>query len=806
MQALVKVAIVAIVLQGNTSPAQERQRTEQARPSQVEEIVVTARKREETYLEVPVVSTVVTQDVLQRTKTDDLYALATRVPNLVLGNSINSVGTQVSLRGVGTTALNATMDQSISLNIDGLPMTQGWAYGVAMFDVGQIEILKGPQALFFGKNNTGGVISVSTADPTDAVEVVARAAYEVEADEKVVDLILSGPLTKSLRLRLAARYSDEEGFFRNNAEAFPDSGNVTPTSDRAPAENRIVRGTAIFEPNERFSARLKINYNNYRRDGVSAPLQIGYCPEGTGAVFPVAGIAFMQGDDCALNEVYRLAWYDPAAFPAGLPNNGVLFEDSEQSFGTLDLNFQLSDGLALTSVTGYYSNDLDMLFAGSTSGNIIAGAAEIPFESRQFTQELRLTSNMDSQVNFMLGSFYQEGEQRNEVRFVGNAQLALPPVLQHVVYDIDIRSTSLFGQAMWDITPELELAAGARWTDEEREQVQTNLNPAQGPIGPVPRPDPEIGASNVSPEVTLTYKPSDDLTAFAAYRTGFKSGSFNTSTFTPPNRRNSFDDEEASGGEVGIKTRMLDGRLTFNGAAYYYEYDKMQVGAHETEDVGGGNFVIILRTINAATSTVKGVEFDLSYAPAALEGLNLTAAVNYNRARYDSFPNAPCSNGQTISEGCDQVFNPATGRFTSQDLSGRRLVKAPEWSGFVGFDHQIPVGSDMLLAFGAGANYTSKYSTTLVDRPGFEQDAFVKVDANIALTGQDDRWELALIGSNLGNELTSGFCANSNVQNGTIFGGQIAGAETGGPAGDDEAACFVERGREVWGRFTWRFL
>jgi outer membrane receptor protein involved in Fe transport len=303
----------------------------------------------------------------------------------------------------------------------------------------------------------------------------------------------------------------------------------------------------------------------------------------------------------------------------------------------------------------------------------------------------------------------------------------------------------------------------------------------------------------------LTYKPTDDLTTFISYKTGFKSGSYNTSSYVPGNRLASFGDEEVSGGEVGVKLRAFDRRLTASIAGYYYNYDDLQVGAHEINDVGNGNYVIVLRTLNAATAVVRGVEFDLNYAFDAIDGLSVSAAGTYNHARYDSFRTAPCSNGQTISEGCDQLLNPATGRYSSQDLSGRRLVRAPDWTAYLGLNHELSLNDDLTLDLGAGANYSSEYSTTLVDRPGFEQDAYVKFSASVALRGKDDRWEAALIGNNLGNELTTGFCANSNVQNGTLFGGQIFGGPTRGPAGDDESACFVERGREVWGRFSWRF-
>src|SRR5688500_11508418 len=145
--------------------------------AQTEEIIVTARKREESILRVPVVATAITQESLEKFQTNDLYAVANRVPGFVMGESVGTVGIQTSLRGVGPTSQTATVDQSVSLNIDGLPLTQGYAYTAGMFDVAQVEVLKGPQSLFYGKNSTGGVISLRSADPTDAFEFIARGGY-----------------------------------------------------------------------------------------------------------------------------------------------------------------------------------------------------------------------------------------------------------------------------------------------------------------------------------------------------------------------------------------------------------------------------------------------------------------------------------------------------------------------------------------------------------------------------------------------------------------------------------------------------
>jgi iron complex outermembrane recepter protein len=803
---LTSAVIVGAGFQVGTAAAQAQEIQVHATETTLGEVVVTARKREESLLDVPVVATVISQETLEQANISDLAELATRVPGLVLGGTPGSLGPQVAMRGVGPTSLTPTNDQSVSLNVDGVPLSQGWAYTIGVFDVAQVEVLKGPQSLYFGKNNTAGVISLRSADPTDKAELTARIGYENEAKEKLGEFVISGPVSESFKLRLAARYSDQDGYFKNEALATPGLGGLTPAfKNYAPTKDGIVRGTVLFRPNDSFTARLKLNYESFKMDAGATPQQAAYCPEGTGAVPPV-NIAFIAGDDCKADKVLRLVWFNPANF-SGILNNGKPFQDMSQTIDSLELSFHLSQVLNLTSVTGYSNLDTFDQNLGAATGTTVPLAAQINFRDREVTEELRLTSNyVDRPVNFMLGAFYQDAQQSNQLRLPGNSALGLAAVLQEVRHEVAIRSTSFFAQLMWNIKPELELSGGARWTDETRDHTEYNYNPPQGPIGPVFRPDPHLSASNVSPEVTLTYKPTHTLTAFAAYRTGFKSGSFSTANFQPSTLLSSFKDEKADGGEVGVKTETVDHKLAANIAVYQYNYEDLQVGANELSAIGGGNFVSVNRTLNAASAVVRGVEFDVRYSPAAINGLALTAAANYNHARYDSFPNAPCGNGQTISQGCNQLFNPTTGRYTAQDLSGRRLVRAPDWTGYAGFDQKILLGNNMTVAFGGGVNYSSEYSTTLPDLPGFAQPSYYKVDANVALRGKDERWEVALIGRNLGDESTSAMCTNSNLQNGAVFGGQVAGAALPGPAGGDEAACTVERGREIWARLSWKFL
>ncbi|WP_230293106.1 TonB-dependent receptor [Croceicoccus sp. Ery5] len=773
------------------------------------EIIVTARKRAETLQNVPVVAQAFQQESLEQYGTDSIAALTTRVPDLQAGTGVNATGTQISLRGVGTTALNATIDQSVSLNIDGLPLTQGLAYSIALFDLGQLEVLKGPQSLFYGKNSPGGVISMRSADPTDEFELVARAGYEFEGEEKVGELIVSGPITDSLGFRLAGRYSSMNGYFKNVAEVLPDLGTLPPLSDRFPnADTIILRGTLMFEPSASYSARLKVNYGRYEEQGSATALDVGYCPDGTGGV-PPTGLPFIGGDNCKIDGKFRVPTPDPDAF-AIARNNAVPFFLAEQWFGTLEQTLALGDDASLTSVTTYYNIDSSTIHLASSTGTVAVILQDNDFSNEQFTQELRIETDMtNSPFNMMIGAFYQDAQLMNHVRVPANTELidqgyiALPPLLMSPRHYVDIESFSAFGQGMLDITDTLEFTAGARWTVEERRHREFNHYNPDAPFE-VPLLVPKLDSSNISPEFTLAYRPTSDLTIFGSYKWGFKSGSFNSATYINSTTNASFNDEKVQGAELGVKSQLMDGALTLNLAGYRYIYDDLQVGALELQQLPGGTPTYALRTINAAGAKVQGIELETSLRPHGMPGLNLYAAVNYNHARYTDFPNAPCGNGQPANAGCDQLLNPSTGRYTAQDLSGRRLVRAPDWSLSAGADYETPIGSALTLVLGGNMSYNSEYSTTLVDMPGFEQDGFAKFNANIALRGPDDRWEFALIGKNLSDEYTTSLCFNTNLQNATVLGGQISGGDVGGPAGRDEAACAVDRGRSVLARLTFR--
>jgi outer membrane receptor protein involved in Fe transport len=345
-------------------------------------------------------------------------------------------------------------------------------------------------------------------------------------------------------------------------------------------------------------------------EGSDGDGQLVLCPDGTGPIpgtTPPRNIAFIGDADCKLDRYTQLGDFDPA-FWLGVHNDGVPFLDAVQTFGTLEQEFALSPALTLTSITGVYDIDQDNLIRGSGSSNPTI-AADFTCSTRQYTQELRLTSDYtNNPVNFMVGAFYQNADTKVFNRLRGNRAFNLPALLQHGVHDLDIESLSLFGQVLWQATDTIEVAAGARWTDEKRDHALFNyLTNSDATLV-----DPKLEADNVSPWLSVTCTPTDDLTLFAAYRRGFKSGSFNTISVDTTNPT-SFGDETAKGSDVSLKARFFERTLALNLAAYYDRYSDLQVGASDLSETGA----ILLRTINAASATVKGIEFGATYNPSA---------------------------------------------------------------------------------------------------------------------------------------------------------------------------------------------
>ena len=750
------------------------------------EIIVTARRRSETAQEAPVAISVLSSAMLDRYAVKSINNIASLTPGLITGEASGSVGGSISLRGVGSGESQPFIDQVVSVNVDGVQISSAQLLRAAQLDLNQIEILRGPQALFFGKNSPGGVISLTSQDPGDRLEVIARAGYEFKADEKYGELIVSTPLTDTLGLRVAGRYSAMDGYIKIAklpASAYP--AGVDPYDlDAFPKQKEtFLRGTLAYAPSDRFSFKLRGTYTRtHIVGGPSYFTDVTHCPYG------VPQETFQSPDNCR-NDGTIVTSLLPAAYPGISQFNlkdrhGARYNKQALISGTAE--WDLTDELTLTSVTGYYWIRESLMSNGSYQVTPNYGFA-VRFNSKQFTEELRLASDFDGPVNFLVGGFYE-----NRRMFTGT-QLGVPILLLNL-YDIETTrqkqiSYSGFGQVLFDATPELQITAGGRYTHEIKKLVDyTVYNPAGiYPNHPLDvtklptypgSPNPKLKFNNFSPEITAKYQATPDVMLFASYKKGFKSGGFDAGytagAILSPARQaqgQTFRPEKVDGFEAGLKTELLDRQLIFNLTGYWYDYSDLQVAVFDTQ-------IHAFRTENAAKARVKGIELQTSYNPRSIPGFNLHAAAALNDAKFRDYV-GDCYAGQTRDLGCDRVlndvgtpaslaFNPATGRleprFTSQDLSGVRLRKAPKWTANVGGYYEFGMSDTLMFSLSADVAYSDGYITSTNYNPDSYQKSFAKLDATARIFSSDRRWELALIGRNLTNKRN---LINANDRNGT---------------------------------------
>ncbi len=777
--------------------------------AQLEEVIVTARKREEGFLDVPVTSVTIDRAGLEAYQTTSFFNLASRVPGLIVGNNVGSVGGNATIRGIGSTAFNPATDGAVAVNVDGIQFSHGGVLRTSFFDVRQVEVLKGPQALFFGKNSPGGIITIRTEDPGEEFEAMTRLGYETEAEKYLVEGILSGPLSDTVKARLAVAYNEQEGYFENEARPGAGLGGAGPKHSSFPNGDSIfARLTLLFDPSDQLSIRFKASYEDRDIDGDGGTAQVVGCDTD-----------FDPIEKCVLDDKATIADLDLRAFP-GTPNGGVPYQQTDLFFSTLEINASLSDALTLTSVTGYSDNSHEFNINGTFQpGTVDQTSAFLGFpgsvlvdapnshEQEYFTQEFRLATDFEGPLNGVVGLFYEDASQD----FIHASKVPAFGVFNYNFQDIDIETFSVFGQLTVDISDTVELAGGLRYIEEERDLSTVDNGTFFGfpGVGPVALAVDNIDADDLLPEVTLNWQVRDNITLFAAYRSGWKSGSFNVDQPTADDR--SYEPETAEGGEIGFKGMLLDNTLRVNASAYYYEYDDLQVS--KTISIPGGTGTL-LKVVNAATAEVSGVEVELTYAPAAVEGLTLHGAINYNRGEFEEFPDAPCYGGQLIAQGCARNFEPganelapgfALGGFTAQDLSGEDLPRSPEWTGSFGFDYQFALGAgDLMLGIAASTTYADEMWMNVTRNPRTLQDDYWKSSAALRLYPQDQNWELALIGSNLEDEITASTCFSGPFDQAAGLVPNPSGLPFNPilPGSYDNGLCFAEPGREIWLRFT----
>ncbi|WP_165324254.1 TonB-dependent receptor [Rhizorhabdus phycosphaerae] len=776
----------------------------------IQDIVVTARKRVETTQDVPVAVTALTREQLSRYDLSSLERVAASTPQFVIGRAPSGSGATLVLRGIGSNTTSIGLEQSVAVVVDGIYYGQGRTINEGFFDLGRLEILKGPQALFFGKNATAGVVSITTADPGDRPEFSAKLGYEFAGQQILGEAVASGPLTETLGARVAVRASKMyDGYFRNigTAQTYPTRDRsslaqvVNPTnhvSDPAGdgrAEEFYIRTTLKWTPTDRLTATLKANFGTNDNDNPGANNVFYYCPTGTAAFNPNVrcGRRFVSSS----NRI-------PAAIAASIPygSDGSMGNEYRSWAVTANLNYEMDD-VTITSATNYNWNRNIFRFDGdliSSSGPQNVFATEWS-TFRAFSSELRALTTYEGPINLMVGGYYQKTK-RDYLAWTASGGLensaAVPDFRRYLANSKDSETNgetiALFGQVTYKPVERVEISGGVRYTHETKDSYfeQPYAHPirvAQGIFLPNVRIFADQTFNDWSPEATISFKATRDVNLYFGYKTAYKSGGFSNSgilSATASVDDFTFDAEKARGFEGGVKTTLLDRQLRLNIALYRYRISNLQIDFFNAP-------VFAFSTINAGSATTKGVELEFEYGPRTLPGFNLRGSLNYNKARYGDVPNAPCYGGMTIADGCTI---PAPGQRPRQNLRGKPTANAPLWTASLGASYDAALTDRLRLGLSLDARYSDNYIATAFGNPFTRQNSYVNIDGSIRLHTDDDRWELALIGKNLTNR----WYAVGGVDAPNTGGG--TGTATGVIA---DQAGYASLPRTVQVQLSWRY-
>ncbi len=785
----------------------------------IEEIVVTARKRDETLQEAPVVANIFGEEDINRYNILSMEDLSQFTPGLTIGSTVANQGPVVTLRGVQTPPANLSADQSVSFVFDNVPVASSTVARFGQIDMRQMEVLKGPQSLFFGKNTTAGLLNFVSNDPGDDFEFSAKTGYESEAEQVYAQAIVSGPISETLKGRLVVRYSDMEGWLDKSAApstTFDNSGNVDSandvfvppfvgyapgsTNDKGPVdEYNFVRGTLVWDPSDRLNVRAKLSYADQENDANVGNLQLSNCDAGTAALIVASGnIADVPGgslmdpahlvlyspmDDCQVDG--RAPHHQPSQAAAdALLGSGATPENagtSDLMLGSLEVNYDINDRLTLTSVSGLFDAGNEYIAAFNPGAGSGLHAAWLDAQHESLTQELRITSINDGRLNYMAGVFFETAELTSVLPVYFPPLGLVTPYRPYRTVDTD--SWSAFAQLEWDLSENLNLSVGGRYTEETKE-FTTVIDGVPAP----PQPNGKREFDHFSPEVTLTWQPEHHLNFFASYKDGFKPGGYNT-TFIPfgTNLADSrvdlsYDDESADGFEFGAKTQWLDDRLQLNAAYYNYTFVDLQ-------SVIFNPAAAALSIVNAGELVTQGIELDVVYLPASIEGLALTASMAWNDAEFEDFSFA-CYSGQTAAEGCVTLDAGLPTQRGVQDLAGKPPVNAPEVQANFGAVYEFALSSGYRVELNVSAAYSDEFYTEQEHSPRSIQDSYWLLNAGLALHSPDDRWTLSASGRNLNDEhvcTVTGQMTNSIAM----------------PATD--LFCSTQRARQVWVEAEFRF-
>lgn len=667
---LLASAGLAVVLGTTGLRAQPAPATGRQDGGPIEEIIVTATKRETRLQDTPAQVSAYAAEFIERNAVREFSDLASSIPNVVAPDGV--VGTPVvAIRGISSPAKGgAAAEQPVSAFLDGVFMPEG-SLDDLIFDIRQIEVIRGPQGVIWGRNTLAGAISYTSQRPTETFEGSVEAGYG-NYDLFQLRGAISGPVVEDkLLFRLAAAHQEQDGY----------SERVSGGSYGA--RNREgLRGSLHVRPSEPLAVTLIGDYSESTFTNVTFEYFTG----------PFAALAGTNGR----TRRQETDFFEPSR------------SESKGMAGLVDYD---AGAAILSSVTGYRKVD-QTLNLDTDSSSLLLIHDEIESGVEQVSQEFRLTSAEapGRRFDWMLGVYYYRRDQAvDQFERIGAEMAGLPPggeARVEIDFDNEVESRAAFGTASYELADALTAEAGLRVTRDRKRfdgaVSTTAVIPGVGtvPLGSLPN-SLALTDTQVSPMATLSYRPAADILVYASWGRGHKSGGFNDSRVDQP----TFDAETADSYEAGVKTAWLDERLVLNLVGFYIDYRDLQVrGVQGTTP--------LFR--NAEQAVSKGVEAEVVARP--LPNWTLSGSLAYNDAAYEDF----------VIGG----IGPGGGDL---DLSGNRMPLAPRTSLHLSSQYTQPLGGLGDGYVHGEWNRKSAYFLDFMNDPGGRQDAYDVVNARLGL-------------------------------------------------------------------------
>ncbi len=640
-------AAVAVLISAPDSYAQEK-----SGAMVLEEVIVTAQRREESLMEVPISITAFSAADIEKgniTEAKDYLALSPNVSFTESGEKGNR-SIQISVRGISNIDLGESgAINAIGYYIDELNVgsTANGTINPQLYDMASIEVLRGPQGTYFGRNAMGGALNIQTNKPDENFygEIGANLS---RFNTWGVNGVVNAPLADNVFIRIVGAYENSDGVVKNvNPLGSPDSG----------YKNKHLRFAIRALPTDTLTLDFSATYTD-EDEGFDAEVGSGVLDLDTQSIF---GSGFTPIDD-------QLGFY---------PQNQRYVNHDAKEYNRnkfVILNGRVTyqgNGFSVHSITGYLKSDNGRFF-DQDNISVDAIVRENDYEGKSFSQELRLQSDNDGPLSWTIGGIYSKDkiDQFNSIRagsqgyyvdpVTGEVIGLLPPIPagfrinENYVYS-EVESYAFFADATYAATDQFFITLGGRYTHDKNSLSLVDVVAFEGAV---PDLSGDSSFHDFSPRLVFRYLINDQVSTYASVSKGYKAGGINLNgNFVDPVRP--FDPEKLWNYELGLKASAADGRVNFRAAVFYVDWKDVQSQSNFLADPNDISSATTL-TLNASSATNKGAEFDIQALLS--DNLQVSFGAGYLKSKFGKFPDA-------ILAGANVV-----------DLTGLRLPKTPEWT------------------------------------------------------------------------------------------------------------------------------